>query len=72
MPWWNMPYPPVPTICSILQSEQVLFYGLPEEVNSKSVNLLGSEIYPDILQQALYGGLSEDDLGDVEVRDFVF
>ncbi len=37
----------------------------------KPVRLLGSEIYPDALEQARYSGLSGEDIEHISIRDFV-
>ncbi|MBI2485556.1 MAG: SAM-dependent DNA methyltransferase [Deltaproteobacteria bacterium] len=35
------------------------------------LTLLGTEIYPDVLQQARHNGLSESDLANVQITDFI-
>jgi adenine-specific DNA-methyltransferase len=37
----------------------------------RSIRLLGTEVDPNALQQAREAGLSEEDLRDIEIRDFV-
>lgn len=47
------------------------FLRAAKRIGRESLNLMGTEIYPDVLQQALYNGLSETDLRNVDIRDFV-